>query len=103
MHAYGEKGFPLYPRKAREKSRVLESWIFWLSVIMNFTATMKMATIISTIVNGNTSTDHEESLNMPQSTCASTICGFEMFDDGLFTEFDGSDRHVRSRWESTVT
>jgi hypothetical protein len=102
MHAYGEKGFSLYPRKAREKSRVLGSWLFWLSVIMNFTATMKMATIISTIVNGNISIDHE-SLNILQSTYASTICGFEMFDNGLFTEFDGSDRHVRLRWESTVT
>jgi hypothetical protein len=79
---HGEKGFSLCPRKATEKSCVLGSWYFWLSVNTNFTATMKMATIISTFLDGNTSIDHE-SLWMMQSTQDPTICVFEMFDNRL--------------------
>ena len=43
---------------------------------------MKMATIISTILNENISIDHV-SLAILQSTYASTICVFEMFNNGL--------------------
>jgi hypothetical protein len=82
MHACGKKGFSLYPRKAREKSRVLGSWHFWLSVNRNFTATMKMATIISTFLDGNMPIDHESLWTM-QSTQDPTLCVFEMFNNGL--------------------
>jgi hypothetical protein len=43
---------------------------------------MKMATIISTFLNENISTDHV-SLQMLQSTHASTIHAFEIFNNGL--------------------
>jgi hypothetical protein len=58
MHLGKKVFYSTPPRKATEKSRVLGTWISWLSVNLNFAATMKMATIISTFLNENTSTDH---------------------------------------------
>ena len=73
-----------YPRNATEKSRVLGSWLFWLFVNTNITATMKMATIMSIFLNGNTSTDHVSLQTPLQSTRASTTRVFETMNSGLF-------------------
>ena len=71
------------PLNATEKSRVLGSWLFWLFVNTNITATMKMATIMSIFLNGNTSADHV-SLWTLQSTHHSMTRVFETTNNGLF-------------------
>jgi hypothetical protein len=54
---------------------------------------MKMATMISTFINGNISMDHE-SFSIIQSTQDTTIFVFEMFNNGLFAVFTGPAKHA---------
>ena len=66
----------------REKVRCTRKLAFWLFVITKFAATMRIASIISTYLNGNILIGHE-SLLIIQSTHARKICVFEMFNNGL--------------------
>ena len=77
-----EKSLLHYPRKARENNGGQGSWLFWFFVITTFAAIMRMASIISTDLNGNISRGHK-SLWTIQSTHARTIRVFEICNNGL--------------------